>query len=64
MKKSLSTLLALLPLAAFAHEGHGHSGGYTIIHYLTEPLHVVTALVVFAGLIVLYKSLKRQGKKA
>ncbi|HJV21002.1 MAG TPA: hypothetical protein VJ552_14045 [Sediminibacterium sp.] len=42
------------PLATMAHPGHGESGGYTIIHYITEPMHAVitlgSLLIVFAGL--------------
>lgn len=45
----LCLLAAAVPQALFAHPGHGETGGYTITHYFTEPVHVlvsVSALVV------------------
>lgn len=50
MKKSViaSGLLGLLPLIGFAHEGHGTTGGYTIIHYFTESEHALISWSVIA----------------
>ncbi|MBZ5859339.1 hypothetical protein [Flavihumibacter profundi] len=39
----ISTML--LPIATFAHPGHGETDGYTIIHYFTEPVHVIATLL-------------------
>ncbi|HEX6914074.1 MAG TPA: hypothetical protein VF145_02455 [Chitinophagaceae bacterium] len=51
--KALATCLfsALVPFLAMAHEGHGETGGYTIIHYFTEPIHMfaTAALIAFAA---------------
>lgn len=51
MKKfSLAALTSLLiPFIGLAHEGHGTTEGYTITHYVVEPVH---ALFTFAFLIV------------
>ena len=64
MKKRVLSFAMLSPLALFAHEGHGHTEGFTIIHYLLEPLHmIVTGIIVFA-LVMLFRSLRRKEKKA
>ena len=49
-----SLLLAgLVPRSSWAHPGHGVGGGdWSVLHYLTEPDHLVTALglaLLFAG---------------
>lgn len=48
MKKVIATMsfFALcLPVICLAHPGHGNTGGYTITHYFTEPVHLVTMLI-------------------
>ncbi|MCR9261775.1 MAG: hypothetical protein NXH95_18820 [Pseudomonadaceae bacterium] len=42
------TLLALLPLSATAHDGHGSSQAHSLLHYLTEPLHIIPVAIVVA----------------
>lgn len=52
MKKYLavfSLLTLFLPQFTLAHPGHGNTDGYTIIHYVTEPVH---AFVWVASLFV------------
>ncbi|XOV83695.1 MAG: hypothetical protein ACFHXK_00980 [bacterium] len=39
-------LTALLPISAFAHDGHGSSHAHSLVHYLTEPLHVIPVVVI------------------
>lgn len=46
--KSLMMLVAVLPTAAFAHDGHGTSSGSSLIHYLAEPAHLIPLLTVVA----------------
>lgn len=46
MKKVIASLAALTPLLALAHPGHGETEGYTIIHYFTEPQHLLVTLGV------------------
>lgn len=54
MKKLLSLLVTLTAMvSAFAHEGHGHTDGYTIKHYFTEPEHVILVVAAVALAIVL-----------
>jgi hydrogenase/urease accessory protein HupE len=37
---------ALVSSPACAHPGHGVGGGWSVSHYLTEPDHLVVALVL------------------
>jgi hypothetical protein len=66
MKKYITVLCLLtlfLPLLTSAHPGHGNTDGYTIIHYITEPVH---AFVWVASLFVTAMFLRyfiRFGKK-
>ena len=42
MKKitaAICLLLICLPALLFAHPGHGSTDGFTIIHYILEPVH-------------------------
>jgi hypothetical protein len=71
MKKlalQLATLLATLsPLSLLAHpghDGHDHDGGYTIIHYFTQPAHAVVSLTVLAITVILIRNLRRKNQKA
>ena len=45
----LSFFAFCLPAICLAHPGHGESGGYTITHYFTEPVHLITTLIIFTG---------------
>jgi hypothetical protein len=38
-------VIAIFPLAAFAHEGHGHFHGFGLMHYLSSPLHLAPVLL-------------------
>lgn len=62
-----SMLATLLPLSALAHpghDGHDHDGGYTIIHYFTQPTHAVVSLAVVAITVILIRNLRRRNQKA
>lgn len=70
MKKSvkqavMSAAAALSPFFAMAHEGHGHTDGFTIKHYLVEPEHILVGItVIFAAIATgVYLSKKAQAKK-
>ena len=39
-------LTTLLPVSAIAHDGHGSSHAHALMHYLTEPLHVIPLVIV------------------
>jgi hypothetical protein len=47
LKVALS-LIALLPIGAVAHDGHGSSQAHSLMHYLTEPAHIIPVAVVVA----------------
>ena len=64
MKKLLSLPLSFAAtVTAFAHEGHGHTDGYTIKHYLTEPEHVIPIVVAAALAIVLVAHFRKRTAK-
>lgn len=47
-KSSLLTVLLLLPIAAMAHQGHGHGAGHELLHYLGSPAHIIPASIILA----------------
>lgn len=56
MKKYFLLLAAVsASLSALAHEGHGHTHGFTIQHYFVEPEHALAALAVVAIGLLLFK---------
>jgi hypothetical protein len=57
-QKFATVLLAVLPFASFAHEGHGHTHGFTIKHYMVEPQHAAATLLVIG--VAIYFFLKRR----
>jgi hypothetical protein len=60
----LTTLMPLSLLAHPGHDGHDHDGGYTIIHYFTQPSHAVVSLAVVAITVILIRNLRRKNQKA
>jgi hypothetical protein len=53
MKKYLLSAAALISfVTAFAHEGHGHTHGYTIKHYFTEPVHALALAAAVAAVLM------------
>lgn len=62
-----AVLLSLAPAAALAHPGHGshdHDGGYTIIHYFTQPSHVLLNIAVLFITVMVIRNLRRMNQKA
>ena len=56
MKKYLLSIAAVTAsLSSFAHEGHGHTHGFTIQHYFVEPEHALLALAVVAIGLLLFR---------
>jgi len=53
----IAIIMPMLPASvATAHPGHGHdSGAYNLVHYLTEPVHLVAGLgtLVISFLVIL-----------
>lgn len=57
MKKFIAPILALIvtvsaPLFVSAHPGHGGDDGFTIIHYFTQPVHMVVTIPMVLALAV------------
>ncbi len=49
---SVTTGLVLLASAAAAHPGHGADGGsYSLLHYLSEPVHIAFAALLAVGVV-------------
>lgn len=65
MKKiTLVSLSAfLVPFLGFAHEGHGHTHGFTITHYFVEPEHLLLLIGVLAAGILFFRSYFKKEKK-
>ena len=62
MKKlvaSIITIIVCIPIFSFAHPGHGETGGYTIVHYLTEPVHAVIAMGVLIAVAAYIRQLRK-----
>ena len=62
MKKIIAALCLFslcLPITSLAHPGHGETGGFTITHYFTEPVHVIVSLVAMAGIILYARHLSK-----
>ena len=57
-------LLLVFPALSYAHDGHGHTEGYTITHYFTEPLHLaITAAILLMSGILVAKRIARNKRK-
>jgi hypothetical protein len=66
MKKAglIGSLIALLPFVGFAHEGHGHTHGFTITHYFVEPEHLFVLMAVISAGILLFRRYYKRTKRA
>jgi hypothetical protein len=68
MKKMIvivSVLFTGQPFISEAHPGHGTTGGFTITHYFTEPVHVIVSLsiIVAAAMFIRYRTAVKQPVK-
>ena len=49
---------------AVAHPGHGHDGGsFSLLHYLTEPLHFLQGVLLAAGVVGVALVVMRRRKR-
>ncbi|MBS1513023.1 MAG: hypothetical protein JST86_19460 [Bacteroidetes bacterium] len=64
MKKMFLALSLLLPLFTIAHPGHGDDDGFTIIHYIKEPVHAIPLIGALVVTILLYRSLRRMKQRS
>lgn len=60
MKKILLGAALLSSVFAFAHEGHGHTHGFTITHYMVETEHALVLVLMSA---VIYFVIRRFRKE-
>ena len=65
MKKTLAIILAMafLPLMILAHEGHGSTEGFTVIHYIIEPLHVPIVILIITIAVIIFLRRNRSVKE-
>jgi hydrogenase/urease accessory protein HupE len=64
MKKTFLSLAAVTAcISSFAHEGHGHTDGFTIKHYFTEPEHIIPVLLAAGVAVVLFRYFKKKEAK-
>ncbi len=64
MKKIFLSLAAVAAsVSSFAHEGHGHTDGFTIKHYFTEPEHIIPVLLAAALAVVLFRYFRKKEAK-
>ena len=64
MKKVFLSLAAVATsVSSFAHEGHGHTDGFTIKHYFAEPEHIIPVLLAAAVAVVLFRYFRKKEAK-
>ena len=59
----VSVLFILMPMLVTAHEGHGSTEGFTITHYMVEPVHFALPLLLIAGIAFLVIRMRKAVKK-
>ena len=66
MKNFLTAVaMSLLPIQAWAHEGHGLAGhGNTVVHYVFDPLHLPLGIIACAALIWFAGKLRTRWSRA
>lgn len=64
MKRIFLTFTAIAAyFSAFAHEGHGHTHGFTIQHYFIEPEHAILVVAIAATVVLLVKKYRKAAAK-
>lgn len=58
----IAFLMSLIPVAVMSHPGHGETEGFTITHYLVEPIHVIVTIGILFFVVVMIKWFKRKRK--
>ena len=61
-----AAIAILLPSVVSAHPGHDHSEGaegFSIIHYFTTPVHVVTSIAVLAIVVGIIRAIRTRSSK-
>lgn len=63
MKRILIFGASAVPFIALAHPGHGETEGFSIIHYFTEPMHVIVTVGAVVALYAGYRFFRRKSEK-
>ena len=58
----IALMMSLIPVAVMSHPGHGETEGFTITHYLVEPIHVIATIGILFFVVVIVKWFKRKRK--
>jgi hypothetical protein len=58
-----SVLFIMMPMLVTAHEGHGSTDGFTVIHYIVEPEHFALPILLIAGIAFLVIRMRKTVKK-
>ncbi len=57
--------LALITITSLAvHPGHGTGDGSSILHYLTEPIHLLGGVAVLLCVVLAVAFVRRRGRAA
>ncbi|MGB4773239.1 MAG: hypothetical protein WBP58_17375 [Chitinophagaceae bacterium] len=67
IKAAAALLMLASPLITFAHPGHDHAEGdqgFTIIHYFTSPVHMITSVAVIAAVIGIVRAIRNHDQRA
>jgi hypothetical protein len=71
IKLILTTILVFVIncTSLYAHPGHGHTDGHSLIHYLMEPMHAmifgaVVLMIAFSSTYLILKMKKRAKENA
>ena len=60
-------VFTIVPFLGFAHPGHDHSEGsegFTITHYLTTPVHIITSLAVVAIVVGIWRAINIRNQQS
>ncbi len=60
---SLLAILLVTAAGAWAHPGHGETNGHSLMHYFTEPAHVIPLIAVIALAVGLFLVMYAKRKK-
>jgi hypothetical protein len=66
MKKFMIAFIlfvSCMPLVSLAHPGHGDTEGFSITHYIVEPIHLLVSITVLSAVALYIRHLSRNRKK-
>ncbi|MBT8189020.1 MAG: hypothetical protein KJO50_11730 [Bacteroidia bacterium] len=62
MKKAILLMLIMTPMLSYAHPGHDFFNGFSMLHYLTSPVHLVSILVCSTACFFMIKFIMKTRK--